>query len=253
LTIGQAAKFVGVTVKTVRHYHRLGLVEEPRRDHSGYRRYALPQLLRLVQARTLAEAGVPLAEVAAMLDAPQPRFIRALAEVERGLDAQVAKLVERRARLRRLASGNRALLPERACALLDRAVALGFPPASIESIRESLVLARAMIPRFDDFLTEVERSLRDRKYVALLKRWWVAKNWPADDPRVDRLAREAAGHLLANRRLTKIQTGFLPKARAASQHALLDEHRAATAPSWVRLSALIEARLRAEGVAIPGR
>jgi DNA-binding transcriptional MerR regulator len=30
-TIGQAAAFAGVTVKTVRHHHRLGLVDEPAR------------------------------------------------------------------------------------------------------------------------------------------------------------------------------------------------------------------------------
>ncbi|WP_369028458.1 MerR family DNA-binding transcriptional regulator, partial [Nocardia farcinica] len=39
VTIGQAAAFVGVTVKTVRHYHKLGLVAEPGRDSSGFRRY----------------------------------------------------------------------------------------------------------------------------------------------------------------------------------------------------------------------
>ena len=38
VTIGQAAAFAGITVKTVRHYHEHGLVEEPRRDASGYRR-----------------------------------------------------------------------------------------------------------------------------------------------------------------------------------------------------------------------
>jgi MerR family regulatory protein len=29
LTIGRAAAFPGVTIKTVRHYHRLGLADEP--------------------------------------------------------------------------------------------------------------------------------------------------------------------------------------------------------------------------------
>ncbi|SDM04674.1 MerR family transcriptional regulator [Nonomuraea jiangxiensis] len=33
------AGFLGVTVKTVRHYHKLGLVKEPERDSSGYHRY----------------------------------------------------------------------------------------------------------------------------------------------------------------------------------------------------------------------
>lgn len=253
LTISQAARFANVTVKTVRHYHRLGLLAEPRRDRSGYRRYALSHLLRLVQARTLAEAGVPLAHVAKMLEAPPTEFARALAGVERELDRQLEVLRARKLRLQRLGAGNRVLLPERACALLDRAVKLGFAPESLDSLRESLVLARMMVPRFDDFLAEVERSLRDRTYVALLKRWWEARAWSPDDPRVDALASAAARHLLKHRRLTTIQTDFLPRAHARSRHALLDEHRATMAPSWVRLSALIEARLLAAGVVIPGR
>jgi len=74
LTIGQAAAFVGVTIKTVRHYHRLDLVAEPERDGSGYRRYGSPDLLRLIQVRTLAGAGVPLAEIGDLLDADPERF-----------------------------------------------------------------------------------------------------------------------------------------------------------------------------------
>src|SRR5262245_25546882 len=74
ITIGQAAAFAGVTVKTVRHYHKQGLIEEPRRDNFGYRRYGSADLLRLVQVRTLAAAGVPLAEIGAILDADPDRF-----------------------------------------------------------------------------------------------------------------------------------------------------------------------------------
>ncbi|WP_372352877.1 MerR family transcriptional regulator [Streptomyces sp. KL116D] len=47
----------------MRHYHRLGLVDEPERDRSGYRRYGSPDMVRLVQVRTLAGAGVPLVEI----------------------------------------------------------------------------------------------------------------------------------------------------------------------------------------------
>ena len=39
LTIGQLAAYAGVTVRAVRHYHAKGLLPEPQRDHSGYRRY----------------------------------------------------------------------------------------------------------------------------------------------------------------------------------------------------------------------
>jgi hypothetical protein len=39
LTIGQLAAYAGVTVRAVRHYHQIGLLPEPERDASGYRRY----------------------------------------------------------------------------------------------------------------------------------------------------------------------------------------------------------------------
>ncbi|WP_060711232.1 MerR family transcriptional regulator [Pseudonocardia sp. HH130629-09] len=109
LTIGQAAAFCGVTIKTVRHYHRVGLVEEPRRDTSGYRRYTSTQLLRLVQVRTLAEAGVALAEIGDILGSDTVVSAAALSGVERRLDEQIAELIGRRERLRRLGDGDRAL------------------------------------------------------------------------------------------------------------------------------------------------
>lgn len=68
LTIGRAAAFAGVTVATVRQYHQQGLVDEPEYDSSGRRRYRSAELLRLVQVRTLAGAGVPLAEIGDLLD-----------------------------------------------------------------------------------------------------------------------------------------------------------------------------------------
>ncbi|MFI9509009.1 MerR family transcriptional regulator [Nocardia sp. NPDC052566] len=67
-TIDRAAAFAGITVTTVRHYHQHGLVEEPEFDSSGCRRYRSAELLRLVQVRTLAGAGIPLAEIGDLLD-----------------------------------------------------------------------------------------------------------------------------------------------------------------------------------------
>ncbi len=48
LTIGQLAEYAGVTVKAVRHYHRRGLLPEPPRDASGYRRYRAEDAIALV-------------------------------------------------------------------------------------------------------------------------------------------------------------------------------------------------------------
>ena len=60
LTIGQLAAYAGVTVRAVRHYHAKGLLPEPIRDPSGYRRYDAAAVVELIRIKTLAEAGVPL-------------------------------------------------------------------------------------------------------------------------------------------------------------------------------------------------
>lgn len=161
ITISQAASFVGVTVKTVRHYHKLGLVAEPERDTSGYRRYGSSDLLRLVQVRTLAGAGVPLAGIGPLLDADSDAFSDALTGVEQQLTAQIDELVERRDTLHRLADGDRALLPDRAVALLERMPGLGFGADDVTTAREGLVLARALVPdQFETHLANVEEALQ---------------------------------------------------------------------------------------------
>lgn len=253
LTISQAAAFAGVTVKTVRHYHRLGLIAEPLRDWSGYRRYGSADLLRLVQVRTLAEAGVPLAEIGEMLEAAPARFAVDLADVDRRLTEQIDALVARRAMLRRLASGKRLLLSERAARLVDRATLLGFPPDYVAMVVDGLVLAKALVPNYDEYLSRVERISEDAQYIALLRRWWEAKAWAPDDPRVARLAEEATAHLLAHPEHLAMLTGLLPQDEAVIRREVLDDYRGKVAPSWVRLSKLLEENLLAAGVQIPGR
>jgi DNA-binding transcriptional MerR regulator len=252
VTIGEAAAFAGVTVKTVRHYHRLGLLDEPKRDGSGYRRYVSTDLLRLVQVRTLAGAGVPLAEIGELLDAGPERFAAALADVERRLTAQIDELVERRATLRRLAQGDRVLLPERACAFLDRLVDLGFAPTYVESQREGLVLARALVPEdFDGFLTLLGRRLDDPEFVALSKRSWEAASWAPDDPRLDELATAVADNLLAHHIPDTLPEGFRATPDAGARYGLINRHRASQLPAVARLSMLVDARLRAAGIPLP--
>lgn len=250
LTIGQVATFVGVTVKTVRHYHRLGLVDEPRRDGSGYRRYGSSELLRLVQVRTLAEAGVPLSEIGTILDADPHRFAVDLADVKRRLNDRIEKLIARRDMLDRLAAGNRLLLPDRACALLDRAAELGIPADYLAESRESLILAKAVVPDFDDYLTQIERTFDDARNVALLKRSWEARAWEPDDPRVEELATAITNNLLANPKLLAIPTSLQGSTDADTRYELINDYRAEVSPTLVRLSTLIDANLRSAGVDI---
>ncbi|HEY3503511.1 MAG TPA: MerR family transcriptional regulator [Actinocatenispora sp.] len=252
LTIGQAAAYVGVTVKTVRHYHRLGLVTEPERDGSGYRRYRSADLLRLVQVRTLAGAGVPLVEIGELLDAGPERFAAAVADVDRRLTAQIDDLVARRDTLRRLTHADRVLLPDRACTVLDRLTGLGFSPDYVAAQREALVLTRAMVPEIlDGFLTRLEGSLDDPEFVELTRRAWDAMSWDPDDPRVAELASALADNLLADRTRLAAPAGFGKRPDAAARYGLVNHHREDQQPTIARLNALVEAKLRAAGVDLP--
>ncbi|MDP9796113.1 DNA-binding transcriptional MerR regulator [Catenuloplanes nepalensis] len=86
----ELAELAGTTVNTVRHYHRLGLLEAPERRSNGYKQYGVPHLVCLLRIRRLVELGVPLSEIGVARsngDVPP--------EVLRRVDAQLAAEVER--------------------------------------------------------------------------------------------------------------------------------------------------------------
>lgn len=69
MRISDIAQAAGTTPRAVRHYHRLGLLAEPRRLANGYREYDLTDLVRLMRIRWLASAGVPLGSVSSIVSA----------------------------------------------------------------------------------------------------------------------------------------------------------------------------------------
>ena len=70
LTIGEIARLTGVTTKTVRHYHELGLLPEPERSEAGYRLYSADDLLRLRRIRRLRSFGLSLRQIKVVLGDP---------------------------------------------------------------------------------------------------------------------------------------------------------------------------------------
>ena len=62
-TIGQLAKKAGCSVETVRHYERIGLLQEPRRTGGGYRLYGQDDLNRLGFIRNSRAFGFTQAEI----------------------------------------------------------------------------------------------------------------------------------------------------------------------------------------------
>ncbi|MEK8174578.1 MerR family transcriptional regulator [Streptomyces sp. M19] len=91
----QLADIAGTTVKTVRYYHRIGLLDEPSRAANGYKRYRPAHLVRLLQIKRMSGLGVSLAQIGEMGQADEEPD-----EAIRVLDAELASTIERLQRIR---------------------------------------------------------------------------------------------------------------------------------------------------------
>jgi DNA-binding transcriptional MerR regulator len=73
-SIGEVAKHAGVSVQTLRHYHKLGLLSPSEVSEAGYRFYSALDCMRLDLIRTLREVGFDLETIALLLkDKENPR------------------------------------------------------------------------------------------------------------------------------------------------------------------------------------
>lgn len=100
MRIGELAALVGVSTRTVRHYHHLGLLPEPHRLGNGYRAYRLRDAVLLARIRRLAELGLTLDEIRDILADAQGRELReVLEELDADLARQQEALATRRQRL----------------------------------------------------------------------------------------------------------------------------------------------------------
>jgi MerR family transcriptional regulator, thiopeptide resistance regulator len=106
VNVGEVAALAGVTVRTLHHYDRIGLVTPSGRTAAGYRDYAPADLDRLHQVLVYRELGFPLEEIATLLDDPdadpaahlrrQHRLLRDRLERTRAMVAAVEKEMEAR-------------------------------------------------------------------------------------------------------------------------------------------------------------
>jgi DNA-binding transcriptional MerR regulator len=79
------AELAGVTVRTLHHYDRLGLLKPARRSDSGYRLYRLSDLERVEQIVALKFLSLPLAEIREVLEREPVSLAQALARQRVGL------------------------------------------------------------------------------------------------------------------------------------------------------------------------
>jgi DNA-binding transcriptional MerR regulator len=189
LTISQLAAYAGVTVRAVRHYHAKGLLPEPERDHSGYRRYDAAAVVELIRIRTLAEAGVPLSRVQELLAADDTEFAAAVEEIDRRLRTEIRERQRHRERIAQLAAGDSLALPPEAVAYLDRLRRLDLPTRAIELERDAWILVAAKLPEQMPTLMALKQAQIDTPAVTAIYLDLVeAADWAADDPRLPAFA-----------------------------------------------------------------
>ncbi|MFF3375410.1 MerR family transcriptional regulator [Streptomyces sp. NPDC002680] len=203
MRIGELATAVGVTTRTVRHYHHLGLLPEPERLANGYRDYTLRHAVVLARIRRLTELGLGLAEVRDVLaDEAGRDLVEVLAELDEDLARQEAAIHERRTRLRALLRNAEALpaegpvSPELAAVFAALAPLSDSPMASkdremfafIETTATPEDRARLMSALGGAFATP-EGAARAHEVYVLLD---ALADAPADDPRVAEAARALA-------------------------------------------------------------
>jgi DNA-binding transcriptional MerR regulator len=168
LTISQLAAYAGVTVRAVRHYHQVGLLPEPERDASGYRRYGAKAVVSLIKIRTLAQAGVPLSRIGELLGADPATFADAVRQIDDQLRGEIDRLEASRAQIAQLAAGDALVLPPEVAGYLDRLRSMGVSERMVEGERDGWILVAA---RWPDKVVE----------------WMPQKHAELDDPQVARL------------------------------------------------------------------
>jgi DNA-binding transcriptional MerR regulator len=186
LTIGQLAAYAGVTVRAVRHYHQIGLLPEPDRDVSGYRRYGATAVVSLIKIRTLAAAGVPLSRIAQMLEADESTFADAVEEIDGHLREEIERLRTSRAQIAQLAAGDSLALPPEAHRYLDRLREIGASARMVQGERDGWILMAARWPdRVREWMPEKLAQLDDpqvvRLYVVLSE---IFDSEPGDESRL---------------------------------------------------------------------
>ena len=99
LKIGELARLTGLTIRTLHHYDRIGLLSPSARTPAGYRLYQHSDMDRLHRIMALRKFGLSLAEIANALAGPDLPLSAIVAQQIAMLERQIAQASTLRARL----------------------------------------------------------------------------------------------------------------------------------------------------------
>jgi len=242
ITIGQLAGHVGISTKTIRVYHAKGLLPEPERDASGYRRYGAGHAIELIKIRTLAEAGVPLARIRDLRAMPDAEFRRALGEIEATVTARIVDLRATQQRLRELAQGRVTAVPDEVVHLLELLSRWGFTPRWVSLQSDLWMLVFATHPESAAaLLHDQQQILNDPASRRIFLDYDQSHDLDPEDPHLDALARRMADATRA-----RYGAGYRPAGDGGSGVAALIQGAVnASSPAWQRIDVLVRQLLGA--------
>lgn len=87
-TVKELAALAGVTVRTLHHYDRIGVLRPTSRTDAGYRQYGESDVLRLQQVLFYRELGFALNDIRRILEDPAFDTVVALREHRKALEAR---------------------------------------------------------------------------------------------------------------------------------------------------------------------
>ncbi|KAF3983003.1 MAG: MerR family transcriptional regulator [Methylococcales symbiont of Hymedesmia sp. n. MRB-2018] len=122
LTIGKLAQQAEVTIATVRHYQRIGLLAEPEKPNHGFRHYSTEAITTIQFIKRAQKAGFTLKEIAELLslDATHCDEIRKIAEQKcQNIDDKINELIVLRQFLTQLTTHCQQTKYSEHCAILD--------------------------------------------------------------------------------------------------------------------------------------
>jgi DNA-binding transcriptional MerR regulator len=189
LTIGQVAAYVGVTIRAIRHYHQRGLLTEPDRDVSGYRRYDAAAVVDLIRIKTLADSGVPLGRIKELLQAEPAEFADAVGQIDKSIDVRISELAEQKRRIAGLVAGDTLFLPPKIVDLLDGLRAAGVSERTVRMERDGwIVLAAGYPDEAGDAAHAKLRALDEPEFRQIYLAYDEAADWDPADPRLEQVA-----------------------------------------------------------------
>jgi DNA-binding transcriptional MerR regulator len=154
-SIGELASSCGVTVRTLHHYDRLGLVVPSARTSAGHRRYSEGDVRRLYRVLVLRRLGLGLRAIAEWLETDSEADLVAL--MRRHLDSVEQEMWRYRQ------------LRDRLARVLDVAEGVG------DTRTEDLIEVMEMMGMYDDHLTaeQLARLEEDRRELGFpgIDRW----------------------------------------------------------------------------------